>query len=353
MSRKAAATVEEQKEKEPDKVEENLELDFEIENEPDIEVEEEGSPPPVEAKEPEKKEEEPKPDEVADLKKRLEDLTRSEAEARRRAEEFQKQNAEAIAARQKLEIDHRNSRLEAETSQLDAINAAISAAKSEADRAEQMLEQAIADADPKRQAEAHRLISRSEANLSRLQDGKEELEYRITLLKTEARKEPEKKEPEVETRQQEKVDPVDAMNIPDRAKEWLREHREYVEDQRKNAKLAAAHWDAIDEGHKEFSTDYFLAVERLLGLRQEERKEEVQEERREPVRKEPEARRSAIVSAPVSREGSSATGGSSSKTRVQLTKEEVEFAQMAGITPAEYAKQKLKLAELKKQGVIN
>lgn len=354
MSRKASAQTEGKKDEEIDKVEDNLDLEIEVENEPEIEVvQEEVKAPVVEAKEPEKVEEPKESEEVIALKKQLEELRNSESEAQRRAKEFDKQRAEAIEAREKLEIDRNRHRLEAESNQLDAINAAISAAKSEADRAEQMLEQAIADADPKRQAEAHRLISRAETNLTRLEDGKEELEHRVSLMRAEARKAVEKteevkKEPEVK-KEEKQVDPIDTMQLPERAKEWLRDHREFAEDPRKNAKLMAAHWDALDGGHKEFSTDYFIAMETTLGLRKAEVEEE---EEIEPVRKEPEPRRSAIVSAPVSREGSSTTG-TASKTQVRLTKEEAEFAAMAGITPAEYAKQKLKLQELKKQGVIN
>lgn len=348
MSRKASAQTEESKDIE--KVDDNLDVEVEVENEPEVEVVQEEEKAPVAAKASEK--EEPKEsEEVAALKKQLEALTRSESEAKQRAQDFDRQRAEAIEAREKLEVERNRHRFEAESNQLDAINAAISAAKSEAERAEQMLEQGIADADPKRQAEAHRLIARAESNLTRLEDGKDELEHRISLMRAEARKTAEKKEEpkQPEAKQEEQSDPIERMQLPDRAKEWLREHREFAEDPRKNAKLMAAHWDALDEGHKEFSTDYFVSMEKLLGIRKAE--EEV-EEKIEPVRKEPEQRRSAIVSAPVSREGSSTTG-TASKTQVRLTKEEAEFAQMAGITPAEYAKQKLKLQELKKQGVIN
>jgi hypothetical protein len=57
-----------------------------------------------------------------------------------------------------------------------------------------------------------------------------------------------------------------------------------------------------------------------------------------------EDRRSAFVSAPVSRETPSA-GGSRSNRQIRLTAEEREHARMAGVTEVEYAKQKQRLMD--------
>jgi hypothetical protein len=62
-----------------------------------------------------------------------------------------------------------------------------------------------------------------------------------------------------------------------------------------------------------------------------------------------EDRRSAFVSAPVSRETPSA-GGSRSNRQIRLTAEEREHARMAGVSEVEYAKQKQKLIEAKNEG---
>jgi hypothetical protein len=65
------------------------------------------------------------------------------------------------------------------------------------------------------------------------------------------------------------ADPVEqyVQGRSDRDAAWLRAHPEYVRDQRKNAKLQAAHADALAEGHDPTSAGYLEHVERFVGLR--------------------------------------------------------------------------------------
>jgi hypothetical protein len=49
--------------------------------------------------------------------------------------------------------------------------------------------------------------------------------------------------------------------------QWMREHREWVEDPRKNAKLIGAHHMAVGEGMAQDTDDYFEFVEKTIGLR--------------------------------------------------------------------------------------
>jgi hypothetical protein len=329
-------------------------LELTIEGDEEVEVQQQAEK--VEkAAPPEKKEE----DEAAALRKQLDELRGSEELNKREMQRMQQEREAAVAARQKAEQEASRYRLEGEQSQLDAIMNAMAAAKAEADAAEQLLETAITEQDAKKQAEAHRRLAKAETNLSRLDDGKTELEYRISLLQR-PKVEEKRAEPEKAAAAPQQQDPIESLQMPDRAKEWLREHPEYIQNPRLNARLQVAHWDAIEAGHKEFSTGYFAEIEKLVGLTKVEPKveeaeaddDDVEVDVREPVRtqtKEP--RRSAIVSAPVSRE-SSATTPASSRTQVKLTKEEADFAKMAGITPQEYAKQKLKLQEMKRKGEI-
>lgn len=354
------ASAQTPKDQETPKKDEEVEK-VEVQQDDEIDLEIEGDEPEaVEAKPAAKVE--PKEDEALALRKQVEELRRSEEAATKRAVAAQKARDAEFLARTKAEAEVSRSRIESEQSQMETLNAAISAAKAEADAAQQQIEIAMGEGDAKKQAEAYRALARAEANIGRLADGKDELEYRINVMRAEAKKVVEAKtaEPEkTEERPVEKIDPIESLQVPDRAKEWLREHREYAEDARKNAKLQVAHWEALDEGHKEFSTPYFAAIERLLGLgKQEEVEEEVSDDNEEvevsePVRKQskPEQRRSSIVSAPVSRDSTS-SGDAPSKTKVRLSKEQAEFAQMAGISPAEYAKQLLKLQELKRKGEI-
>jgi hypothetical protein len=52
-----------------------------------------------------------------------------------------------------------------------------------------------------------------------------------------------------------------------RTAEWMREHRDWVTDQRKNSKLVGAHHMAIADGLEPDSQSYFEHVERTIGLR--------------------------------------------------------------------------------------
>jgi hypothetical protein len=65
------------------------------------------------------------------------------------------------------------------------------------------------------------------------------------------------------------ADPVEAYAAgrSEPTKNWLREHRDWVEDPKKNARLTSAHWAAVAEGHQPDSTDYFDFVEQRIGLR--------------------------------------------------------------------------------------
>jgi hypothetical protein len=64
------------------------------------------------------------------------------------------------------------------------------------------------------------------------------------------------------------ADPVEAAcaGLSERSAQWLRAHPDYVLDQRKNAKIRAAHFDAVAEGLQEDSPEYFAHVERHVGL---------------------------------------------------------------------------------------
>jgi hypothetical protein len=64
------------------------------------------------------------------------------------------------------------------------------------------------------------------------------------------------------------ADPVEglAATRTEPTARWLREHREWVLDPKKNAKLSAAHFDAVAEGLREDSPEYFAHVERRIGL---------------------------------------------------------------------------------------
>jgi hypothetical protein len=53
----------------------------------------------------------------------------------------------------------------------------------------------------------------------------------------------------------------------DRTAQWMRDHRDWVEDPRKNAKIVGAHHMAVGDGLEPDTPEYFEHVERQLGLR--------------------------------------------------------------------------------------
>lgn len=110
---------------------------------------------------------------------------------------------------------------------------------------------------------------------------------------------------------------------------WLRNHPECVTDAKLNARVRAAHFDAVDQGMDVDSPKYFQFVEEKLGFR-------------EPTKAEPkvEPKNDArTTSPPISRSGG---GSPRTPSQVRLTAAEVETARDLGMTNAEYATWKIK-----------
>lgn len=303
----------------------------------------------IELKEPEEELPEPEPEPEDDreaLRAQVEKLTQAERIQRDRATTLEADRAEAIRRANEAAAREAAARDEAGQAQYETILNALEANKAEADAAQQALEQAHTDGNFKAVAEAQRRIGRAEAQIVRLEEGKSAYEQWAQEQKT-IRQQQQPRKP-VEQQQ----DPVDAgfSNLPEVARNWLKSHREYTTDPRKNARIQALHWDVVDEGHEPYSTAYFESLETHLGLRQP--KEKTMDEPTEPATK----RTSAPVSAPVTREAPSPSTGKPSSTRVPLSATERETARfsMPHLPPADaervYAENKLKLAALKKSG---
>ena len=128
-------------------------------------------------------------------------------------------------------------------------------------------------------------------------------------------------------------------------KTWLKEHPDALTDQRKNTRLAAAHFEAEDQGLQPGTTSYFQFLDERLGYK------------KAPTMKtdddEGEDQRSPIVSAPVSRETVSATTGRPSNSRITLTPEQREAARMSGIDEITYAQNLVRFNKLKTEGHYN
>lgn len=292
----------------------------------------------VEKEEPEKEEvikvesaEEPEPQEQEDaaeaLRKRLEEVTRSEELYRQRAEASDRAREEAIKTAREREAEASRFRQEAHQSQLAESTSAIAQSKAEADKAQADYESAVSIGDTKAQAEAQRRMLRAEAAVMRWEEIKGQIEERTKEVEAK----PVKEEPQ-------------QGQLPQLAMDWIRAHPEYLQDQRKNAQLNFLHHEAIAAGHTAYTQPYIDWIEQELGLKRkpEERRQEAAPERQRTP-----------VSAPVNREDAPSLGGTRSETSiVRLTAAQREAAKTAGIPEAEYAKQLKKIIDQKANGTF-
>lgn len=118
---------------------------------------------------------------------------------------------------------------------------------------------------------------------------------------------------------------------------WIRKHPEFITDQRQLNRMTAAANLALANGLQNDSPAFIEAVEKTLGLRNTEPTTEVAlSEADAPAG----GRRVAPPAAPVSRNG---TGNGSAPRTVRLTPAELEAAEDSGLTPEEYARQKVRI----------
>lgn len=213
---------------------------------------------------------------------------------------------EVIRARQEATT----ARGEVIDSQYGTVESGLSAAQEAADAAEREYKAAFEASDGAAMAKAQRSIARAEATISRLTEAKSDLETRRAKAPIEAEQVRE------QPRQVVHDDPVEAYvanRTPPTAK-WLRAHPEFVTDQRKNAKLTAAHYDADAAGITVDTPEYFEHVEKFIGIAKPNGKTP-----------EPRTRRATVPAAPVNGGGGSA--GSSSGSEVRLSQREAAAAQ--------------------------
>ena len=137
-------------------------------------------------------------------------------------------------------------------------------------------------------------------------------------------------------------DPVEsfAAQLSPKSADWVRKHPEYVKDAKLNRKMIAAHELAMADGMPVDSEEYFSAIEETLKIKAAPPQTETSDEYAAKVTQ---RRDAAPAAAPVSR------GGSSSTNVVRLSAAEREMAEMMGMKPEDYAKNKM---ALKKEGKL-
>lgn len=263
------------------------------------------------------------------LRKQLKD----EQEARQAAEARAREAAQAEA----------EARGRVQTTELDLVKNAIANVTQANDALESKYADALAAQDWGAAAKIQRQMADNSAKLARLEEGKARIEQQP------------KPTPRVP------ADPVEqyiASIGPEypRSREWLRAHPEFVRDPHKNRQMIAAHELAVARGYKADTDEYFRSIEKTLDLTPPPAGTNGAGNGAHSVDADPLAesaavatggRQAAPVAAPVSRSG---TGNGSRPNVMRLSPEEVEIAQNMGMTPEEYARNKL---ALKKEGKLS
>jgi hypothetical protein len=277
---------------------------------------EEGAPEPAV-----EKEEIPPEVGIEALRQQLEMEKAARAEAEKRA-----RTAEHTASKASVEVQDSN--LQLIVSAIDSVN-----------RTNAMLKRdysaAMAAGDYDQAAEVQSQMSINGAKLLQLENGKAAL--------TEKLKNPPRQQPEMP------ADPVEAIasQLSPRSAAWVRAHPECVNDKRLYMKMIGAHNIAVADGFQADTDEYFAEIERQLGYRKPQRAVQGEEDE-EPtsMAAKPTPKRAPPPAAPSSRTASNGSGG---RNTVTLSREEREVAGIMGMTPEEYAKNKL---ALKKEGKL-
>ena len=250
----------------------------------------------------------------------MERQARSEAEKRARA-------AETTASKASLEVQDSN--LQLIVSAIESVN-----------RASQMMKRdyaaAMSAGNYEQAAEIQSYMSINAAKLVQLENGRAALEQRIAN--------PPPKQPEAP------LDPVEevASQLSPRSAAWVRAHPECVRDRKLYMRMIGAHNIAVSDGYTADSDEYFAEIERHMGMRKQPTAVSHQEtEQPTSMAAKPMAPKAQPPAAPSSRAASNGSGG---RNTVTLTAAEREMAGIMGMSPEEYAKNKV---ALKKEGKLN
>jgi hypothetical protein len=146
---------------------------------------------------------------------------------------------------------------------------------------------------------------------------------------------------------------INASGLPDRAKDWLRQHPDYVTDQAKNIKLQKMHHVAEYHAGSEYTDEYFNKMDELLGFKQPAPQPTRQQPTQQPApARQQRAYSGAPISAPPSREVPSMRTGKPQSYRAPLTRDELDIAQASGMTAEQYQTQKERMLRMKQSGEI-
>lgn len=276
---------------------------MEIEDEIELELPPEDDAPPQDEE----------PAYITDLKRQLE----AEKAGRVAAEQRLHQAAKEV---HKARSDVDDTNLQLVVNAIDTVNRDI-------DLLKQAHTFALQSGDYARATEIQSEMSANSAKLLQLENGRQAMES--------APRQPEPVAPP--------ADPVEAFaaQLSRRSADWVRQHPEFVRDQRLNAKMIAAHNLAVADGIPTDTDEYFEAIEQTLKVAPKAAQTDTDDQFSAKVVR---RRDAAPAAAPSNR------GNQSPNTNVvRLSAAQREMAEMMGMKPEDYAKN---LVALKKEGKI-
>jgi len=259
---------------------------------------------------------------IKELRARLEQEQIARADAEKRAREMHQH-----ANRANMEVQDTN---------LQLIHSAMENVKRNSEILKQHYAAALQAGAFDKAAEIQEHMGINSAKLLQLENGRAALQSRL---------ENEKNQPAPQM-----ADPVEqvASQLSPRSAAWVRNHPQCITDKRLYQKMVGAHNIAVADGYSPDTDEYFDFIENQMGFRKPGgRVTEVEVDEPMSAASAPAQRRGAPPPAPSSR---AASGTNGSKNVVRLSSEEREMAQMMGMTPEEYGRNKL---ALKREGKLN
>lgn len=266
---------------------------------------------------------EPSDPDAKKLQEQLEAALAAQQTERARADKSEREAAERIAEakREAEEARKRTSALEG-----DVINGGLAAAQSERDSAKAALQTAGEAGDWKAIAEAQSRIGRAEAKILSFESGAAEIAER-----TEAEKHKTVERKEVVQQPANFAESIRSNpNLMQTERDWILKNEAAFKDADFNKKLDFAYRGAMSAGLVRGSQAYFDHIEKATGLVADDNQD-----------------RSISVQAPPSRNERGGDGRPSSN-RITLTPEERDTAKNMGVSEIDYAKQKVRFEEARR-----
>lgn len=270
------------------------------------------------AKEAALEKEDPDHEAIASLKRQLDE---------ERAKSTREADRAAAAERQAREFESHATIASNKTlrSQLDSVESALHLTKTQAEQAEREYAAAMEIADYTAAAKAQRVMGRADSDITRLEQGKRQLEHYIRQEQN--RPQPRQSAPDVS----EYIDGIREASSP-KARAYIDRVRTNLGDVKAVNRLVAAHEFAVNNDIAPDSDDYFAFLDRQMGWQQDEPSQ--QQTRRTTEQR--------SYSAPVSRDTAKANGDLSGRT-ITLTADQARIADELGVSRTAYAKNMMKI----------